>query len=88
MVITHWPPTKEAMHPSLDGDSLNPYYFNDREDLVREVGAKLWISGHTHEAFDYRVGKTRCIGNPAGYPDERRESSSLFRADLVVKVPA
>ena len=84
VVITHWPPTKEAIHPKFDGDSLNPYFINDRENLVREIGAKLWISGHTHEAYDYQIGATRCLGNPTGYPGEERESR-LFRPDRVVE---
>ena len=85
VVITHWPPTKEAIHPKFDGDELNPYFINDREDLVRAIGAKLWISGHTHEAYDYRIGAMRCIGNPTGYSGEHR-MSGLFRPDKVVEV--
>ncbi len=85
VVITHWPPTKEAMHPKFDGDALNPYFINDKPDLVREIGAKLWISGHTHEAYDYQIGATRCLGNPTGYPGEHRESR-LFRPDKVVRI--
>ena len=85
VVVTHWPPTKEAIHPTLEGDSLNPYYINDKEDLVRRIGAKLWVSGHTHEPYDYRIGPTRCLGNPAGYPSEHRQSG-LFRPDKVVEV--
>ena len=85
VVVTHWPPTKEAIHPKFYGDSLNPYFVNDRESLVRQVGARLWISGHTHEAYDYRVGATRCIGNPTGYVGEPRQSR-LFRPDRVVEV--
>ncbi len=85
VVVTHWPPTKEAIHPKFDGNELNPYFINDKEDLVREIGAKLWISGHTHEAYDYLIGETRCIGNPTGYSGEMRESR-LFRPDKVVEV--
>ena len=85
VVITHWPPIKEAIHPKFDGDPLNPYFINDREDLVRTIGAKLWISGHTHEAYDYQIGATRCIGNPTGYSGENRQSQ-LFRPDRVVEV--
>ena len=59
VVITHWPPTKGAMHPRFDGDSLSPYFYNDREDLVRAIGAKRWIAGHTHDPFDYQVGETQ-----------------------------
>ena len=85
VVVTHWPPTKGALHPKFEGDSQNPYFINDREDLVCEMGAKLWIAGHTHEAFDYQVGATRVVGNPAGYIGEQRESS-LFRPDKVVEI--
>ena len=85
VVITHWPPTKGAIHPKYHGDRINPYFINDRPDLVREVGAALWISGHTHEAYDYEEGPTRCIGNPTGYPGEYCESR-LFRPDRVVEV--
>ena len=85
VVITHWPPTKGAMHPRFEGDSLSPYFYNDREDLVRAIGAKLWVSGHTHEAYDYEVGPTRCIGNPTGYSGDYRQSP-LFRPDRVVEV--
>ena len=85
VVVTHWPPTRGAMHPKFEGDRLNPYFYNDHEQLVREVGAQLWVSGHTHEAYDYEVGGTRCIGNPSGYTGEYRESG-LFRADRVVEL--
>ena len=26
VVATHWPPTKEAIHPKYEGDELNPYF--------------------------------------------------------------
>ena len=85
VVITHWPPTKQAIHPKYEGDELNPYFINDHEDLVRDVGARLWISGHTHEPYEYWVEQTRCVGNPAGYPGEHRESL-LFRPDRIVEI--
>ena len=85
VMITHWPPTKAAIHPRFEGDELNPYFINDREDLVRAISAKLWVSGHTHEAYDYEVGPTRCIGNPTGYSGDYRQSR-LFRPDKVVEI--
>ena len=85
VVVTHWPPTREAMHPKFEGDCLNPYFYNDQDALVREVGARLWVSGHTHEAYDYQIGCTRCIGNPSGYSADYRESG-WFRPDRTVRV--
>ena len=64
---------------------MNPYFYNGRENLVRALGARLWVSGHTHEAYDYRVGATRCVGNAAGYAPEHQQSG-LFRANLVVEL--
>ena len=85
VVITHWPPTLHAVAPQHDGDLLNGYYVNDREDLVEEIGAQLWISGHVHDAYRALVGDTMLIGNPAGYPKEKPESR-LFRPDLMIEV--
>ena len=69
VVITHFPPTLGALdHVQHDEHRLNPYFINDNEALVRMVDASLWVSGHTHSPFDYRVGRTRVIGNPRGYP--------------------
>ena len=70
VVVTHWPPTKQAIHPKYANDELNPYFINDRENVVRAVSPKVWISGHIHESYDYWVGETRCVGNPSGYPNE------------------
>ncbi len=85
VVVTHWPPTLHAVAPRFQGDTLNGYFVNDREDLVEEIGAQLWISGHVHDAFRCVAGETLCIGNPAGYPHEGREVT-LFRSDLAVYV--
>ena len=71
VVITHFPPTLEAIDQALYKDNAsNPYFINDCEWLVRCMGAKLWVSGHTHSPFDYRVGDTRVVINPCGYKEE------------------
>lgn len=85
VVITHWPPTRHATAPRFKGDALNGYFVNDREDLVEEIGAHCWISGHVHDAYEAAVGQTWLVGNPAGYPNEAVESP-LFRPDRVIEV--
>ena len=71
VVITHFPPTLDALDRALyEGALTNPYFINDCEWLVQYIGATLWVSGHTHSPFDYRVGQTRVIGNPRGYREE------------------
>ena len=85
VVITHWPPTRQAIAPRFQGDRLNGYFVNDREDLVEEIGAPLWISGHVHDPHECRVGTTRSIGNPTGYPGGKKEREG-YRPDRVVEV--
>ena len=45
VVITHWPPTRDAIAPRFEGDALNGYFVNDNEGLVHTIGAQVWISG-------------------------------------------
>ena len=85
VVVTHWPPSRQSIHPRFDGSPLNPYFVNDYDDLVREVAPKVWISGHTHEASEYRLGETLCVGNPTGYPGEPRDLD-IFRVDRTVEI--
>ena len=48
IIVTHWPPTLHALHPMYAhaGSTevlLNRYFINDKETLVHEMGATLWI---------------------------------------------
>ena len=85
VVITHWPPTRDAIAPRLKGDGLNGYFVNDREDLVEDIGAQIWISGHVHNSYRAVVGNTVLIGNPTGYSRDPLECG-LFRRDFAIDV--
>ena len=85
IVITHCPPTKQAVAPRFADSLLNGYFVNDREDLVEEIGADLWISGHVHDPYDCVVGGTYCVANPTGYPGEVPEVGE-FGPDRVIEV--
>ena len=88
VVITHFPPTLEAIDQELyAGGHNNPYFINDAESLVQYVGAKLWVSGHTHSPFDYRVGQTRVVGNPRGYPHGDPRPGFSVTKTVEVNVP-
>ena len=55
---------------------VNRYFINDEPGLVREMGAKFRISGHTNMPHEAVVGKTTGIGNRAGYHSEVRGAGS------------
>lgn len=62
------------MAPRYAGDPLNAFFLCDMEALIEERKPHWWIHGHTHEPCDYRLGATRVVANPRGYPDEARLS--------------
>lgn len=66
IVVTHYLPHRQSIHPKYDGDSLNPCFASDLAHLVRPP-VTVWIHGHTHESIDYVVNGTRVVCNPRGY---------------------
>ena len=89
VIVTHWPPTLHALHSMYAGAIgterlLNRYFINDEEALVREMDARVWISGHTHMPHEARVGRTVSVGNPTGYRNEGRGAG--FRPDRVIEI--
>lgn len=89
VVVTHHAPHARSLlpcDPALS-ESLSGYYASDLSWLIERHQPELWVHGHTHASADYRLGKTRVIANPAGYPlpDGDRENPQ-FQANLVVEV--
>lgn len=82
VVLTHWPPSRKSIHPRFMGDELTPYFINDYPALVEQ--AALWLHGHTHDDFDYRIGNDPALGrvicHPRGYP---YEGGSNYQAKLI-----
>lgn len=75
IIVTHHTPLAESIHPQYAGSFINDFFMSDRtNELCEENLPKLWIHGHTHNAFDYQyvVGQKamRVYCNPHGYPNE------------------
>lgn len=70
IVITHFPPSQRILSPKYEGSLLNNYFLNSQEELMLEIDAKLWVSGHTHLPFGAKIGNTLLVGNPKGYRHE------------------
>lgn len=87
VVVTHHAPSGRSVASRFKGDPLNPAFASDLETLVAASGAALWIHGHVHDSFDYVIGQTRVVCNPAGYPGEYQERESPpFRWDYTVEI--
>jgi Icc-related predicted phosphoesterase len=81
VVISHHLPTEECVHPKYKGSPLNDYFVSNFD--VESVAPKLWLFGHTHFSMDFKIGDTRLVSNPKGYPRDRESS---FNSDLVLEV--
>lgn len=84
VVVTHHAPSARSIAPAFRGHSLNPCYVSRLDGLIEVGRPSLWVHGHTHTSFDYRVGDTRVVCNPKGYGAE----NPAFDAGLVVEVPS
>ncbi len=82
VVVTHHAPHPGSIHPRFKGDPLTAAFVSDRTPVMTAGAPDLWIHGHVHDCFDYRVGKTRILCNPHGYPGE----NAKFDEALVVDV--
>jgi len=82
-VITHHAPSRKSIYKYYDGDSLNAGYVSDFDELVNQ--SDVWIHGHTHKSFDYKIGNGRVICNPRGYFSFRDQNPD-FKDELVVEV--
>jgi hypothetical protein len=72
VVVTHFVPHPGSIAPQYQGSPLNRFFVaEDAVPLVERCGARLWIHGHTHTSFDYRVGDTRVVCNPRATPASR-----------------
>lgn len=88
VVVTHHAPHRGSLAPRYAEDPVSAAFVSDLEPLILETQPALWIHGHTHTPFDYRVGQTRVVCNPRGYArksDAHRENPD-FSPDFVVEV--
>ena len=86
VVVTHFAPSPESIAPRFAGSPLNACFVSDLEALVAGSGAVLWIHGHTHDSFDYRLGGTRVVANPRGYVLDGTPENRDFEPALTVQV--
>lgn len=65
VVVSHMAPTIHSVSPKYAADPVSSAFASNLDDMVAK--ADLWIHGHTHTSFDYRLGRCRVVANPLGY---------------------
>ncbi len=82
VVLSHHAPSPRSIPPEYQGDPLSACYASDLEDLIVDGQPALWVHGHLHKRVDYRVGETRVLANPRGYPGE----GTAFDPRLIIEI--
>lgn len=65
VVISHHAPHPLSIHPRYVGDPVNAAFASDLSELLQM--ADVWLHGHVHDSFDYKVEGCRVVANPRGY---------------------
>jgi predicted phosphohydrolase len=81
VVITHHARSKKSIPSEHQEYIFSAAYASNLDEFVSEYGVSLWVHGHIHNHLNYRIGSTRVICNPRGYPDEL---NSLFDPEFCI----
>ncbi len=75
------PAVPPDINPEHDNASAGFYFFDGDQYLQSEKAPKLWIFGHVHDRYNFKVNNTRLLCNPLGYDDENFHHS-IITVDL------
>lgn len=89
VVVSHHLPSVKSVAPRFlesEKESLITSAFASRLDAeIEKWQPDFWLHGHTHDSCDYRIGRTRVVCNPRGYPRGRAENPG-FDPALVIEI--
>jgi predicted phosphodiesterase len=85
VVVTHMVPTARSTAPRYRAQLVSGGFSSHLDQLVEQ--ADVWIHGHTHDSYDYRLGRCRVVCNPRGYRHRtQRFENGDFDEALVLTV--
>lgn len=71
--------------PQYANDLTSSAYASNLDEVVSK--ADLWVRGHVHESFDYRIGPCRVVCNPLGYMTKSGSpENESFDAKFVIEI--
>jgi predicted phosphodiesterase len=87
VVITHMAPSMRSVAEQYAGDPASAAFASRLDELASR--ADVWVHGHTHDSFDYQIGKCRVVCNPCGYMTRGGGiENDRFDSNFVVEVNA
>lgn len=83
VVITHHSPSYRSVADKYKDDLLNGGFVNNLESMiVNYPNVELWIHGHVHDAFDYKIRQCRVVCNPKGYAHENKGLYVPYKVEI------
>ena len=82
VVVSHHAVHWDSVHPRYRTDPVTGAFVSDLSALIEVHRPALWVHGHVHHSFDYRIGETRIVCNAHSYGDE----NPAFDGTLMVEV--
>ena len=55
IVVTHHAPSIQSIVDRYRADPVSAAFASNMDDFILEHQPRLWIHGHTHESFDYKI---------------------------------
>lgn len=85
VVMTHFPPHYACQTGGHAKDvHLDAYFVNNiSSEKIAYSGKKLWVAGHTHGVWDYKLDDCRLVSNPLGYPGEIFAADEFFQIKII-----
>ena len=84
VVVTHFMPTYRSVAQQYLASPFNRFFVCPMDDLIDDVGPRIWIHGHTHVSCLYKIGDTQVACNPVGY--ESIDEKSGFCPWLILEI--
>lgn len=78
-------PSLHSVPSQYVSDLTSAAYASNLDDVV--LKANLWVHGHVHESFDYKIGQCRVVCNPFGYMSKSGgPENESFDAGFIVEI--
>jgi len=83
VAISHHLPSENSVAPEWKENALNPFFVRDIGVIICAKRPICWVHGHTHGSFDYILGESRILCNPAGYLGHK---NLKFNPNLIIEI--